>query len=51
MDKKRSALKWFVPVLIIASVGAVCILIGQNLAVSKYQSEKELNYRINRSDL
>ena len=51
MDKKRNAWRWIVLVLIMAAVGAVGFLIGQYLSASEYQAEKELNYKINLSDL
>ncbi len=51
MDKKRNAWRWIAFVLIMVAVGAVGFLIGQKLSASKYQAEKELNYRLNLSDL
>ena len=33
------------------AVGAVGFLIGQNISASEYQAEKELNYKLNLSDL
>ena len=51
MEKKRSAWKWTVLIIIMVAVGAVCFLFGQNLADSKHQAEQELNYRLNLSDL
>ena len=51
MEKKRTIWRWITSVLIVASVGVACILIGQNIAFSKYQAERELNYKLNRSEL
>ena len=51
MEKKRSIWKWIALIFIIVAVGAAGILIGRNMAASKYQAEQELNYRLNRSDL
>ena len=51
MDKKRNAWRWTVFVLILAAIGAAGFLIGQNVSASRYQAEKELNCRLNLSDL
>ena len=51
MEKKRSIWKWIALIFIIVAVGAAGILIGRNMAASKYQAEQELNYKLNRSDL
>ncbi len=51
MEKKKNVWKWGVLIIIILAVGAVGFLIGQNISASKYQAEKELDYRLNRSDL
>ena len=51
MYKKRS-LKFLIAFVVIVSVaGTAGFLVGQNVLTSKYQSERELNYRLNRSEL
>ena len=51
MDKKRNVWKWIAVIIIMAAVGTVGFLVGQKISDSKYQVEKELDYRLNRSDL
>ncbi len=51
MGKKRNLLKWIALLFIFIAVGPAGILIGRNSTVSKYKAEKELDVRINRSDL
>ncbi len=51
MENKRNTLKWITLVFIFITVGAAGILIGQNITASKYKAEKELNARINRSEI
>ena len=51
MDKKRNPWKWSVLLIVLLAAGSVGFLIGQGISDSKYQAEKELNYRINLSDL
>ena len=51
MEKKRNTLKWIALVVILVAVGAASSLISWNITASKYRSEQELNYRLNRSDL
>ena len=51
MEKKRNLWKWIALLFVIALVGGGGILIGRNVTASQYQSEQELNYRLNRSEL
>ena len=51
MEKKKNTLKWIALLFIFVAVGAAGILIGRNITASKYRAEKELNYRLNRTDL
>ena len=51
MDKKLNTWKCCVFIIILVAVGAVGFLIGQNISDSKHQAEKELNYRLNLSEL
>ena len=51
MGKKRNLWKLIALVIVIAVIGAAGILIGRNVTASQYQSEQELNYRLNRSEL
>ena len=51
MEKKGSARKWVALIIIMAAVGAAGFLIGRKISDSKYRAEKELFYKINRSDL
>ena len=51
MEKKRNGWKWIVLVLVIAAVGIAGFLIGRVFSASKYQAERELNYKLNLSDL
>ena len=51
MDQKKNVWKWIAVIVLIIAVGAACFLIGQKTSDSKYQAEKELNYKLNLSDL
>ena len=51
MDKKGNAWRWVILVILMVVIGVVGFLIGQKLSLSKYQAEKELNYKLNLSDL
>ena len=51
MEKKRNGWKWIVSLLVIAAVGIAGFLIGRDLSASQYQAERELNYKLNLSDL
>lgn len=52
MEKKRVAWKWIALGFIIAvAIGIAGFLLGSIISASKFQSEQDLNYRLNRSDL
>ena len=51
MDKKINIWRWSIFIIILVAVGAAGFLIGQKKSDSKHQAEKELNYRLNLSDL
>ena len=51
MDKKINIWRWSIFIIILVAVGAAGFLIGQKISDSKHQAEKELNYRLNLSDL
>ena len=51
MEKKRNIWKWTALILLFVAIGFVGFLIGCSISASKYQSEQELNYKLNRSDL
>ena len=51
MNKKSIALKWTILILIIAAFGAAGFLSGKYLTERRYQSEKDLDHRINLSEL
>ena len=51
MGKNRNVWKWTAFVLVIAATGTAGFLAGNTTLASKYQAERELNYKLNRSDL
>ena len=51
VDKMRCIRRWTVLVLVMITAGVLGFLIGQNSSASKVQAEKELNYKLNLSDL
>ena len=51
MEKKRNLWKLIALVFVMAVTGGAGILIGRNVTASQYQAERELNYRLNRSEL
>ena len=51
MGKNRNVWKWTALFLVIAATGPAGFLTGHTTLASKYQAERELNYKLNRSDL
>ena len=51
MAKKRNVWKWIALVLMVAAFGTAGFLVGHTISASNYQAERELNYKLNRSDL
>ncbi len=51
MEKKGNIFKWIALVFVVAAVGAAGFWLGRNLAASNEQAQRELNYKLNRSDL
>ncbi len=51
MDKKRNAWRWSILLLVMAVIGTLGFLLGQNVSDARYRAERELNCRLSRSEL